>query len=124
MGRKRKDEAAIIATANGLGVAWSPTVGFIGDQPLSTRAHTAALYGLEVRVHPMLPPVEASIDNPISAYAAMSWACQGREVILKAPDELLDALGEMAEDDFEAAVPYGQVEEEPTDLWEDEEEEE
>lgn len=123
MGRKSKNEAAIIITANGLGAAWNPTVGFIGDQPLSTRAHTAALYGIDVRIHPMLPPVEAGIDNPISAYAALSWASQGREVILKAPDELLEALGEMAEDDFET-VPYGQIEEEPTDLWEDEEEEE
>lgn len=111
MGRPRISDQTVVISANGKGAVWDVGVGFVGDEPLTTRARTAALWAMEVVIHPMLPPVQAGSTDAVSAYAALSWAAGGRDLIQSAPPEVY-ALFEAVPvgDADEDIVPDGQVE--------------
>lgn len=114
MGRPRISDQTVVISANGKAAVWDVGVGFVGDDPLVARARTAAQWAMEVRVHPMLPPVIAGSTDAVSAYAALSWAAGGRDLIVTAPADvyaLFEAVtvGEADED----ICPDGQLEFEP-----------
>lgn len=112
MGRPRKSDQTIVVSANGQGVVWDAAVGFVGDAPLTQRAKTAALWAMEVQIHPLLPTVTAGSTDPVAAYAALSWASGGRGVIVSAPVEVY-ALFASVDGDEEDLCPDDQIEFEP-----------
>jgi hypothetical protein len=112
MPRTAKSVNVIVVSANGMGLAYEPEVGFIGAEVLRTRAETAVRYRMLAKVHPLLPEIEASLDNLIAVYAAMTWACGGRDVIIQAPEVITDLFADFEDD----TLPDDQVEEVPTDL--------
>lgn len=114
MSRPRISDQTVVISANGLAAIWDVEVGFVGDDPLVARARSAARWAMEVRVHPLLSPVIAGDEDPVSAYAALSWAAGGRDVIVAAPADVhaLFAAITTTEAD-EDITPDGQLEFEP-----------
>lgn len=117
MPRTAQSPNVIVVSANGMGLAYEPEVGFIGAEVLRTRAETAVQYRMLAKIHPQLPEIEASLDNLIAVYAAMTWACGGRDVIIQAPEIITDLF--VAFEGDNEPCPDDQVEEFPAELDED-----
>jgi len=109
MGRARNQDETVVVSANGVSAGWNPQIGFMGDSPLVTRARSAAVWNMTVTLHPLLPTVTASSDNSLGAYASLSWAAGGREMLVVAPAEVMTFFDNLEDDEIDL-VPEGQIE--------------
>ena len=109
MGRPKKQDETIVISANGLGAAWNPQIGFLGEVTLTERAKSAARWAMVVTIHPLLEPITASEANPLGAYAALSWAAGGRDVLIQSPESVTSflALAPLGDEDADADVDAG-----------------